>query len=60
MAIKEPPMIRPGESDDEYDERLQAAGITPDDFEAWFESVFPVSEGEFSQSQYGDDDEDED
>ena len=58
--IKVPPMIRPGESDDEYEQRLTDAGITPEQFQDWFESEFPISEGSFDQSQFGDDDDDSD
>lgn len=57
---KIPPMIRPGESDDEYDARLQDAGISPEDFESWFEDEFPSSDDDFSLSYSGDDDDDGD
>ena len=61
MTVKIPPMIRPNETDDEYDERLQAAGISPNDFEEWFESVFPSSTGDFTHASIGGDgDSDED
>jgi hypothetical protein len=58
--IKEPPMIRPGETDDEYEARLQAAGFTDADVQAWFESEFPISDSDFSHSTFDDDDGDED
>jgi hypothetical protein len=59
-ALKKPPMIRPNESDDDYDQRLRDAGISPEDFDAWFESVFPVSGDSFSQSSFDDEDSDND
>lgn len=50
MARKDIPSILPGESDDDYDARLKALGITDEEFDEWFSSEFPESNDEFSHS----------
>jgi hypothetical protein len=50
MARKDIPDILPGESDDDYDARLKALGITDEEFDEWFNAEFPESDNEFSHS----------
>lgn len=50
MIRKDIPDILPGESDDDYDARLKALGITDEEFDEWFNAEFPESDGEFSHS----------
>jgi hypothetical protein len=43
MARKDIPYALPGESDDDYDARLKALGITDEDFAEWFEEEIPLT-----------------
>ncbi len=43
MVKRDIPVALPGESDDDYDARLKALGITDEEFDEWFESEFPLT-----------------
>ena len=44
--VKHIPMPFPGESDDAYEERLEAMGITDDDFDDAFNGEMPLSDSD--------------